>query len=157
MLCKICMKKLSLWNWVRSEGAVKGVLKMLTKCDATLCKTNTAHIVLFIIIYSALCQQQSCKHFFQKATVQWRHEYRTWFCTSVSMGYCRKDIKHPKTKTIQASLYIVLHNFLKEKKKKKSKHRKRKRESKARNRLSHTWRYRRSCLKTKYSHKKIKL
>lgn len=115
MFCKICMKKLSPWNWVRHEDAAKGIFKMLTKCDATVCKTNTAHIVLFIIIYSALCQLQSCEHFFWKTTVQRRHEYGTWFCTSVSMGYCRKDIKHPKTKMIQASLYIVLHNFLKEK------------------------------------------
>lgn len=65
-----------------------------------ICKTNTALKVLFITIYSGLCQLQCCKCFCWKATVQQRHEYRTWFCTSVSIRYCKTDIKHAETKVI---------------------------------------------------------
>lgn len=55
---------------------------------------------MFIIIYSGLCQLQCCKCFCWKATVQQRHEYRTWFCTSVSIRYSKTDIKHEETKMI---------------------------------------------------------
>lgn len=77
---------------------------------------------MLIIIYSGLCQLQCCKCFCWKATVQQRHEYRTWFCTSVSIRYSKTDIKHEETKMILGFFCVLFFIMsLKEKAEKKMK------------------------------------